>query len=93
MAFTKKLYPTQSTIFSYSTVNTFTIHPRIVAYNSKANKIQRIATQQTAEGKGNYEACDRAQAVKTSVKATGSLFWLSGTLFKVVEGAQELEDR
>jgi len=63
--------------------NQFIIHERVVSYKSEANKQSHIARQTTDEARAEYQACDRIQALKRTLRAKGTIVWLSGSLFRV----------
>ena len=63
--------------------NTFTIYPTVLSYPSMSAKRRHIESQATIQGKADYEACNHIQAVKSKLKADGTILWLSGSLFHV----------
>ncbi|KAF8424353.1 hypothetical protein EV426DRAFT_574019 [Tirmania nivea] len=63
--------------------NCFTIHPRVVALKSEANKQYHIARQTTPAGVAEYQGCGRIQALKRSLRATGTIVWMSGSQFHI----------
>jgi hypothetical protein len=63
--------------------NQFTIHQRVVSYKSEANKQSHISRQTTDEARAEYQACDRIQVLKGTLRVQGTIVWLSGSLFHI----------
>lgn len=63
--------------------NCFTIHPRVVAFKSQASKEHYIARQITSNGVAEYQGCDRIQVLKGSLRAGGTIVWMSGSQFHI----------
>ncbi|KAF8429513.1 hypothetical protein EV426DRAFT_581649, partial [Tirmania nivea] len=63
--------------------NLFNIHPRVVAFKSEASKQKHIARQATPAMVAEYTGCDRIQACKGSIRAAGTIVWMSGSQFHI----------
>ncbi|RPB18056.1 hypothetical protein L211DRAFT_854520 [Terfezia boudieri ATCC MYA-4762] len=63
--------------------NSFNIHPRVVAFNSQASKENYIARQTTPAMVAEYKGCDRIQGLKGSIRAAGTIVWMSGSQFHI----------
>jgi len=61
----------------------------VVSYKSEANKQYHIARQTTDEARAEYQACDRIQVLKRTLRAKGTIVWLSGSLFHVGDTGED----
>ena len=59
------------------------LHPTVVSYKSKKSKKFHIKGQGTEEGRAEYDACDPIHALKDSLRVTGTIIWLSASLFRI----------
>ena len=62
---------------------TWKLYPRVVSYKSKQSKELHIQCQGTEEGRADYNACDPIHALKSSLRVTGTIIWLSASLFRI----------
>jgi hypothetical protein len=63
--------------------NSFHIHPHVVAFKSETSKQTHIRRQATPAMVAEYTGCDRIQALKGSIRAAGTIVWMSGSQFHI----------